>query len=127
MSITTNNHCSTHERKEIHHICTKFHSAIEFIGKRWMGAVIYTLLQGPKRYHEIISAIPGISDRLLTERLRELENEGLIIKKVIATSPKKVEYELTKVGKELEEVINTLMKWANSRGNSAKLKKGQHM
>ncbi|MBO0962072.1 helix-turn-helix transcriptional regulator [Neobacillus sp. MM2021_6] len=101
--------------KEIQHTCTNFHKAIEFIGKRWMGAVIYALLAGPKRYHEIISSIPGISDRLLTERLRDLENEGLIIKNVITTSPKKVEYELTPIGKELEEVITILIKWVKKR------------
>lgn len=102
--------------KEIQHTCTNFHNAIEFIGKRWMGAVIYSLLEGPKRYHEIISSIPGISDRLLTERLRDLENEGLIVKKIITASPKKVEYELTPIGKELEEVIKILVKWVKNRG-----------
>ena len=101
--------------KEIQHTCTNFHNAIEFIGKRWMGAVIYALLEGPKRYHEIISSIPGISDRLLTERLRDLENEGLIVKKIITTSPKKVEYELTPIGKELEKVIKILIKWVKNR------------
>ncbi|MEH7546583.1 MULTISPECIES: winged helix-turn-helix transcriptional regulator [Bacillaceae] len=74
-------------------------------------------MTGPKRYHEIISSIPGISDRLLTERLRDLESEGLITKKVIATSPKRVEYELTTAGKDLEEVINTLVKWAKNHSN----------
>jgi DNA-binding HxlR family transcriptional regulator len=101
--------------EEMQRICLNFHSAIEFIGKRWMGAVIYSLLQGPKRYNEIISSIHGISDRLLTERLRDLENEGLIIKRVITTAPKKVEYELTPAGKELEEVIKVLMKWVQTR------------
>jgi DNA-binding HxlR family transcriptional regulator len=108
--------CITHSEEEIKHICTNFHKTIEFIGKRWMGTVIYTLMEGPKRYHEIISSIPGISDRLLTERLRDLEIEGLIVKNVIATSPKKVEYALTPAGKELEEVIHVLMKWVKNRG-----------
>lgn len=118
MSEQSKQNCLTQTDKEIQHICTNFHSAIEFIGKRWMGAVIYSLLEGPKRYNEIVSSIPGISDRLLTERLRDLENEGLIIKKVITTSPKKVEYELTPIGKELEEVINKLIKWAKNRKNT---------
>lgn len=105
-------------KEEMQRICINFHSAIEFIGKRWMGAVIYTLLLGPKRYNEIVSSIPGISDRLLTERLRDLENEGLITKRIIATSPKKVEYQLTEAGKELEEVIQVLMKWVQNRGKT---------
>jgi len=106
--------------KENQHTCTNFHNAIEFIGKRWVGAIIYALLEGPKRYHEIISSIPGISDRLLTERLRDLENEGLIVKKFITISPKKVEYELTPFGKELEEVIKMLMNWVKRREHSLK-------
>lgn len=115
MSESINYNALPRSKEELKHICTTFHSAIEFIGKRWMGVVIYTLLKGPKRYNEIISSIPGISDRLLTERLRDLENEGLIIKRMIAVSPKKVEYELTATGKELEEVIHVLMKWVQNR------------
>src|SRR3954447_26032903 len=118
MSEPNHQDCMTHSAEEIKHICTNFHKTIEFIGKRWMGSVIFSLLEGPKRYHEIISSIPGISDRLLTERLRDLESEGLIEKRVIATSPKKVVYELTPAGKELEEVIQVLMKWVKKRGNS---------
>jgi DNA-binding HxlR family transcriptional regulator len=118
MSEPNHQDCMTHSAEEIKHICTNFHKAIEFIGKRWMGSIIYTLMEGPKRYHEIISSIPGISDRLLTERLRDLENEGLIVKNVITTSPKKVEYELTPTGKELDEVIHVLMKWVKKRGKS---------
>jgi DNA-binding HxlR family transcriptional regulator len=108
--------------REEFHLCTNYHGAIEFIGKRWMGVIIYTLLEGPKRYHELIASIPGISDRLLTERLRDLEKEGLIVKNVINTSPKKVEYELTPIGKELEEVITVILKWVKNRENSYKEK-----
>lgn len=118
MSEPNHQDCKTHSAEEFKHICTNFHNAIEFIGKRWMGSVIFSLLEGPKRYHEIISSIPGISDRLLTERLRDLETEGLIVKRVIATSPKKVEYDLTPAGKELEEVIHVLMQWVKKRGKS---------
>ncbi|CAH2714235.1 HTH-type transcriptional regulator YodB [Neobacillus rhizosphaerae] len=110
--------CLSKDKREIQQICTNFHSAIEFIGKRWMGAVIYSLLDGPKRYHEIVSSIPGISDRLLTERLRDLEREGLIVKNILNTCPKKVVYELTPVGKELKEVIRVLMEWVKNRKNS---------
>lgn len=93
------------------HICSNYHKAIEFIGKRWMGMIIYTLLPGPKRYHEIHATIPGISDRLLTERLNELVNAGLINKKFIDSSIKKVEYELTSNGLAFKEVILAIVKW----------------
>ena len=93
------------------HICRSYHEAIEFIGKRWMGMIIYTLLPGPKRYHEIHATIPGISDRLLTERLNELVNAGLIEKKYIDSSIKKVEYALTPNGLAFQEVIASIQKW----------------
>lgn len=120
MDEQTKLNCINPNQKEFQTFCTNYHNSIEFIGKRWMGVIIYTLLEGPKRYHEIVTAIPGISDRLLTERLKELEKERLIIKKVINTSPKKVEYELTKAGTELtelEEVINAIIKWVKNREN----------
>lgn len=101
----------------LQNMCKDFHGTIEFIGKRWMGVIIYSLLKGPKRYHELIADIPGISDRLLTERLRDLEKEGLVIKRTLDSGSKKVEYELTDNGRELEEVINAIIKWVKSRGN----------
>lgn len=93
------------------HMCSNYHKAIEFIGKRWMGMIIYTLLSGPKRYHEIHATIPGISDRLLTERLNELVNAGLVSKTFIDCSIKKVEYELTPNGVAFKEVILAIVKW----------------
>lgn len=93
------------------HKCSSYHQAIEFIGKRWMGMIVYTLLSGPKRYHEIHTMIPGISDRLLTERLNELVDAGLINKKLIDSSIKKVEYELTPNGLAFKEVIQAILQW----------------
>lgn len=97
-------------------VCDSFHGMIEFIGKRWMGIIIYQLLSGPKRYHELLTEIHGISDRLLTERLRDLEMQGLIVKHVSKSSPRKVEYELTKKGEELEETIKAIIKWVMANG-----------
>ncbi|WP_423799876.1 winged helix-turn-helix transcriptional regulator [Neobacillus sp. SAB-20_R2A] len=105
----------TCSEQEISKICKDFHGTIEFIGKRWMGIIIYQLLNGPKRFHELVENIPGISDRLLTERLRDLEKEGLVIKKALVPSQKKVEYELTPAGKELETVITSILHWVKTR------------
>lgn len=91
--------------------CSNYHEAIEFIGKRWMGMIIYTLLSGPKRYNELIANIPGISDRLLTERLNDLVDAKLVNKRLIDSSTKKVEYELTASGIAFKEVISSLQKW----------------
>ncbi|WP_084783272.1 winged helix-turn-helix transcriptional regulator [Bacillus dakarensis] len=108
--------CS-HDEQELNKICKDFHGTIEFIGKRWMGMILYQLLQGPKRYYELVENIPGISDRLLTERLRELEKEGLLIKTVLIPSQKKVQYALTPKGKELEAVFNSILGWIKSKQN----------
>lgn len=96
--------------------CDSFHGTVEFIGKRWMGIIVYRLLDGPKRYHELFAEIEGISDRLLTERLRELEKHGLLIKNVCDASSRKVTYELTDIGAELEDIINAVFKWVEKNG-----------
>jgi DNA-binding HxlR family transcriptional regulator len=93
-------------------LCPRFHRAIELVGKRWTGSVIRLLLAGPHRFNELLSAIPGISDRLLTERLRELENEGLIVREVLQGSPVRVTYSLTCSGHELQESLDALGRWA---------------
>jgi DNA-binding HxlR family transcriptional regulator len=95
-----------------HELCPRFHRAVELVGKRWTGAIISVLLGGPRRFNELLSAIPGISDRLLTERLRELENEKLIARHVESGSPVRVAYELTCAGAELKEPMDSLGRWA---------------
>ena len=100
------------EAEASHGLCPRFHRAVELIGKRWTGAIIRVLLSGPRRFNEILSAIPGISDRLLTERLRELEAESLIKRHVESGSPVKVVYEVTCAGAELQEPMDSLGRWA---------------
>lgn len=73
-------------------LCVRFHAAVELIGRRWSGAVIQLLLQGPCRFAELRGAIPEITDRMLSERLRELEEEGIVLRKVIPETPVRVEY-----------------------------------
>jgi DNA-binding HxlR family transcriptional regulator len=93
-------------------LCPRFQRAVELVGKRWTGAIVRVLLSGPLRFNEILGAIPGISDRLLTERLRELEGEELIVRHVESGSPVRVAYELTCAGAELQEPMDSLGKWA---------------
>ena len=93
-------------------LCARFHKAVELVGRRWTGAVIQILLPGRKRYAEIRGAIPDISDRMLSERLRELESEGLLARIVVPETPVRVEYELTPKGRALEPAIGALGKWA---------------
>jgi DNA-binding HxlR family transcriptional regulator len=93
-------------------LCPRFHRAVELIGRRWTGAIIRVLLVGPRRFNELLAAIPGISDRLLAERLRELESEEIVRRDVRSSSPVRVEYELTCRGHELREPLDALGHWA---------------
>jgi DNA-binding HxlR family transcriptional regulator len=93
-------------------LCPRFHRAVELIGRRWTGAIIRVLLPGPRRFNELLGAIPGISDRLLTERLRELELAEIIRREVHAGSPVRVTYELTPRGRELQGPLDALGHWA---------------
>lgn len=95
--------------------CDLYKKTIEFIGKRWTGIIIFNLFTGPKRYHELLHAIDGISDRLLTERLKDLEQEGLLTKRIIEESPRKVEYELTPPGHEFKDVCMAILGWAERK------------
>jgi DNA-binding HxlR family transcriptional regulator len=93
-------------------VCSRFHRAVELIGGRWTGAIIHTLLQGKTRYALIKSAIPDITDRMLSERLRSLEAEELVVRRVVPESPVRVEYELTRKGRSLENSLREIGTWA---------------
>jgi DNA-binding HxlR family transcriptional regulator len=93
-------------------ICPHFHHAIELIGKRWTGAIVCALIEQPMRYGELGKAIPGLSDRLLSQRLRELEEEGLVERQVEAGSPVRVTYSLTEAGQALDPVLSEFKSWA---------------
>jgi DNA-binding HxlR family transcriptional regulator len=93
-------------------VCAKFHHAVELIGRRWSGAIISSMMTQSRCFNEFLAAVPGLSDRLLTERLRELESEGLVRRTVITGPPIRVSYELTPSGKDLEPAIEALGKWA---------------
>jgi DNA-binding HxlR family transcriptional regulator len=93
-------------------VCPHFHHAIELIGKRWTGAIVVALSAGPMRYADIGKAVPGLSDRLLSQRLRELEEEGLVERAVESGTPVRVTYSLTEAGQQLDPVLSELKSWA---------------
>lgn len=93
-------------------VCPRFHAAVELIGRRWAGAILVTLLDGPFYYRELGAAVPGMSDRLLSQRLRELEAEGLVERCVHEGPPARVSYDLTDAGRDLEPAIRELHAWA---------------
>ena len=93
-------------------LCTRFHRASELIGRRWTGAIIFLLLKQTCRFATLRDAIPDITDRMLSERLQELEEEGLVERTVIPETPVRVEYSLTKKGKALADPIRAITDWA---------------
>ncbi|NLL81319.1 MAG: helix-turn-helix transcriptional regulator [Tissierellia bacterium] len=93
-------------------LCPKFETTFELLGKRWTGLIIQTLLSGIKRFTDIEMAIPNISARMLTERLKELEHHGIITRHVFPETPVKIEYELTDKGHDLEKAMKEIQKWA---------------
>jgi DNA-binding HxlR family transcriptional regulator len=94
--------------------CSLYHQAIELVGKRWTGAIVAVLLEGPARFSEIRDCVPALSDRLLSERLKELEAEGIVERHVIDETPVRVEYVLTEKGEALQPAVLALKRWARS-------------
>ena len=94
-------------------LCAQFHQAIELIGKRWTGAIIYLLLRTPCRYATLRDAIPDITDRMRSDRLQELEQEGIVERTVIPDMPVRVEYALTRKGRALGSAVDAIADWAH--------------
>lgn len=95
-------------------VCPDFHAAIELVGRRWTGAILWALAQGPLYFADLCDAVPGISDRLLSTRLRELEEEGLVARSVHSGAPARVSYSLTERGLALQPVLQELRAWARA-------------
>jgi DNA-binding HxlR family transcriptional regulator len=92
-------------------LCPRFHQASELIGRRWTGAIIYVLLRTRCRFAALRSAIPDITDRMLSDRLQELEQEGIVDRTVIPDTPVRVEYSLTKKGRALASAMDAISEW----------------
>ncbi len=93
-------------------LCERYHRAIELIGRRWTGAIVYLLLRSRCRFATLRDAIPEITDRMLSERLQELESEGIVERTVVPETPVRVEYALTKKGRDLASAIDAMASWA---------------
>ena len=94
--------------------CSLYHRAVELVGKRWTGAILLVLMDGPLRFSEIGQLVPDLSDRLLSERLKELEAEEIVERRVQGGSPVRVEYTLTAKGRALEPALRALKSWSHS-------------
>ena len=95
-------------------VCPLFHRAVELIGKRWTGAILRVLLDGPARFGEIQARVTDLSDRLLSERLKELEDAGIVDREVEDARPVQVTYRLTKRGQALKPVLDEIGRWAEA-------------
>jgi DNA-binding HxlR family transcriptional regulator len=95
-------------------LCPRYHHAIELIGRRWSGAILQVMRGGVVRFSDLAAAIPGLSDRMLSERLKELEAEQLVERRVIPETPVRVEYRLTPSGEALGGVLDAVANWAHT-------------
>lgn len=86
-------------------------AALDVIGNKWKGVILFHLLDGKKRFNELRRLIPSVTQRMLTLQLRELESDEIILRKVYPEVPPKVEYSLTPFGKELKPLLFSLREW----------------
>ncbi|MDR4945476.1 winged helix-turn-helix transcriptional regulator [Neobacillus cucumis] len=94
-------------------ICPRFEKAMGLLSQRWTGLVIYQLLTGSKRFCTLEASM-GISGRVLSERLKELENQGIVKREVFPETPVRIEYSLTDKGLALEPIIREIEKWSQT-------------
>jgi DNA-binding HxlR family transcriptional regulator len=93
-------------------VCESFQRAAQLVGQRWVPQIVWVLLDGPRRYSALRAAIPEISDTVLSERLRELEEAGVVTRNVTPSTPVLIEYALTERGRDLATVVDGLSSWA---------------
>ncbi len=101
----------TEEEKPFSEYCSRYHRASEMLGRRWAPSILRALLVKPQRFNELLHIVQGVSDRLLTERLRDLEEAGLVHRHVSTGRPVVVEYSLTEAGQDLGQVVDALRNW----------------
>jgi DNA-binding HxlR family transcriptional regulator len=92
--------------------CATYQEAIELVGRRWSGVILRALLTGATRFSEIRDAIPELTDRMLSERLKELELRGILERRVEPSTPVRITYHLTPKGEDLRKVVIGLQTWA---------------
>lgn len=93
-------------------MCPRYERAAEILGKKWTGLILRVLLDGPKRFSELKSYLPDVSDRMLSDRLKELEQAGIVVREVLETRPVLIQYSLTAKGRDLRQVVDAIRAWA---------------
>ncbi len=95
-------------------MCATYTRAFDIIGRRWTGAILRALMSGNTRFTELARSIPGLSDRVLSERLKELEAEELVVRTVTPSTPVRIEYSLTEMGAALLPALVAIEEWATT-------------
>ncbi len=112
--------CAAHAVvRDIVPFCPAFHRAMELIGRRWTGVIVRAMLAGVSQFSQLRVAIPGLSDRMLSERLKELEAAGIVTRTVIPDTPVRVVYALTDKGRALNDVLLVVSQWAETWPDAA--------
>lgn len=93
-------------------LCPRYHRAVEIIGRRWSGSILRVMLSGATRFTDIKHAVSDLSDRMLSERLKELEAEGLVVREVTSSTPVRIDYRLTPMGEALGPALDAIGAWA---------------
>jgi DNA-binding HxlR family transcriptional regulator len=96
-----------------YHLCPKYERAVAVLGKRWTGLIVRVLQHGPLGFSQIARLVDGLSDRMLSERLKELEAHGIVQRCVYSSTPVRIEYALTDKGHDLQRVLDVLQAWAD--------------
>src|SRR5579859_2320551 len=97
---------------QAYQMCPRYEHAIQMLGKRWTGLILDSLMDGPRRFCELTATVEGLSDRVLSDRLRELEAEDIVERVVYPQIPVRVEYRLTEKGHDLKPVTQAIHAWA---------------
>jgi len=100
-----------------HSLCPRYHQAVELVGRRWTGAIVRTLLSGPRRFNELAEGVGGIAPNILTDRLRRLEREGVVLARPYSDRPPRMEYALTAAGRDLAGALRLLADWGARRSD----------
>lgn len=95
------------------HLCLRYQYAVGLLSKRWTSLIVKVLLDGPARFNELAEKLQVVGDRVLAERLKELETEDIITRHVFPTSPVRVEYRLTEKGLDLAPVVASVEDWSH--------------
>jgi Predicted transcriptional regulators len=95
-------------------ICPRFEKAVGILSKRWVSLIVFQLLNGPSRFCALEASLPNISGRLLSERLKELEQEGIVRREVYPEMPVRIEYSLTDKGRALAPILAEIGTWSSN-------------